>query len=105
MRLRPLGCGTWACRGVSSSVGGGNLSKGSQSIFTRVSEKTTENSECLDGQAQTGIEPVTTHFKSKKLNSTLHQAKIDEHECEKIAECTKNNYNIYLFFPYSGVYL
>ena len=34
----------------------GGLSKGSKSVFTRVSEKTTENSERLDRQARLGIE-------------------------------------------------
>ena len=46
--------------GGVSSVGG--LSKGSQPVFKRVSEKTTENSERLDRQAWPGIEPGTSRL-------------------------------------------
>ena len=38
------------------------LSKGSLSIFTRVSEKTTENSKWLGRQARPGIQPGTSHL-------------------------------------------
>ena len=40
----------------------GNLSKESQTIFTRVSEKTTENFERLGRQEQLEIEPGTSHL-------------------------------------------
>ena len=40
----------------------GRGSKGSESVFTRVSEKTTENSEQLGGQAQPGIESDTSRL-------------------------------------------
>ena len=43
-----------------SSVGG--LSKGSYPVFTRVSEKTKENSEQLGRQARQEIEPSTSHL-------------------------------------------
>ena len=36
----------------------GGLSKGSQPVFKRISEKTTENSERLDRQARSGIKPA-----------------------------------------------
>ena len=36
---------------------GGGLSKGSQPVFIRVSEKTTENSEWLGRQGRPGFEP------------------------------------------------
>ena len=52
--------------GEVPSVGG--LSKGSQPIFTRVSEKTTENSERLGRQARPGFEPGT--FRLPVLNVT-----------------------------------
>ena len=42
---------------VVAYVGGG-LSKGSQSVFTRVLDKTTENSERFGRQARPEIEPV-----------------------------------------------
>ena len=40
----------------------GGLSKGSQPVFTRVSEKTTENSERLGRQARPGFEPGTSRL-------------------------------------------
>ena len=48
---------------VPEPIGGvpnrGGLSKGSQPVLTRVSEKTTKNSKRLGRQARPGIEPVT----------------------------------------------
>ena len=38
------------------------LSKGSQPVFTRVLEKTTENTERLGRQARPGFEPSTSHL-------------------------------------------
>ena len=53
--LRPIvSLGTQAYRW--SALHGG-LSKGSQPVFTRVSEKTIENSERLGRQARPGVEP------------------------------------------------
>ena len=40
----------------------GDLSKGSYPVFTRVSEKTTENSERLGRQARPGLEPGTSRL-------------------------------------------
>ena len=40
----------------------GGLSMGSQSVFTSVSEKTTENSERLGRQARPGVEPGTSRL-------------------------------------------
>ena len=40
----------------------GDLSKGSEPVFTRVSKKTTENSECLGPQARPGTEPGTSRL-------------------------------------------
>ena len=54
-------CGTWVYRwrALRVCVWGG-LSKGSQPVFTRVSEKTTENSERLSRQARPEFEPGTS---------------------------------------------
>ena len=41
---------------------GGGLSKGSYTVFTRVSEKTMENSERLGRQARPGFEPGTSRL-------------------------------------------
>ena len=49
-------CGTWACRVGALRRG---FYKGSYPLFTRVSEKTTENPERLGRQARPGIEPVS----------------------------------------------
>ena len=51
--------GTWAYRGCALR---GGLSKGSQPVFTQVSEKTTKNSEWLGRQARQGFEPGTTRL-------------------------------------------
>ena len=40
----------------------GALSKGSYPVFTRVSEKTTKNSERIGRQARPGFEPVTSRL-------------------------------------------
>ena len=45
------------CQLVEPGPVGGVVSKGSQPVFTRVSEKTTENSERLGQQVRPGIEP------------------------------------------------
>ena len=47
----------------------GGLSKGSQTVFTRVSEKTTENFERLDRQARPGIEPGTSRLPAFKAQN------------------------------------
>ena len=48
------------------SVGG--LSMGSYRVFTRVSEKTTENSERLGRQVRSAIEPGTSRPPAKPLS-------------------------------------
>ena len=52
-------CGTWDYRGY---VLLGGLSKGSYLVFTRVSEKTTENSERLCRQTRPDIAPRTSRL-------------------------------------------
>ena len=56
--LSPLSaCGTWDYRWIALR---GGVSKGSYPVFTRVLEKTTENSEQLVRQARPGLEPGTS---------------------------------------------
>ena len=52
-------CGIWACRGSALR---GSLSKGCHPVFTRVLEKTTENSEQLALQERPGIVPGTSNL-------------------------------------------
>ena len=52
-------CRTSHCRG---SAFRGGLSKGSYPVFTRVLEKTTENTERLGRQARPGFEPGITRL-------------------------------------------
>ena len=52
-------CGTWDYRGRALH---GCLFKGSQPVFTQVSEKTTENSERLGRQARPRNEPGTSRL-------------------------------------------
>ena len=70
--------GTQACRW--SALRGG-LSKGSQPVFTRVSEKTTENSERLDRQARPRIEPGTSRLPVFERSHWWGQKRSVSHPC------------------------
>ena len=62
--------------GMASGGGLGGLSKESYPVFTRVSEKITENSERLDGQARPGIEPGPsrlTNFENRPTRLLMGQ--------------------------------
>ena len=60
--LRPIVSRGTQAYGWSAFLGGGCLSKESQPEFTRVSKKTTENSEQLGRQARPKIEPGTSRL-------------------------------------------
>ena len=64
-------CGTWASRGIALR-GGGGFYKGSQKVFMRVSEKTSENSERLGRHVRLGIEPGTSRLPDLSAEPLCH---------------------------------
>ena len=67
--LRPNVLLTWACRG---SVIRGGLSKGSQPVFRRVSEKNKNDSERLARQTRPGIKPGTSCLPALSVEPLRH---------------------------------
>ena len=78
-------CGTWVYR--RRAVHGG-LSKGSQPLFTRVSEKTTENSKGLGRQGRPGFEPGTSRL---PVLSATSPPLLGPHSRETEVECAKHS--------------